>query len=187
MWWQGRETGLTQEQTSGQLERAWERKASVALTEFVLSEKLPKLLWQKVKTGGKDTSPARTLYSAGEVACKSCSNWGILLSNLSGSVGLLLRAGKVMLALKTLCLPWWALLPKGEGHFHTPDTASSGCHSWGAGGRGWLPWDAVNAIYCWQAKKQFKKESDCGLKHLISTTLVDKPCKTLLVSRRVKK
>lgn len=41
--------------------------------------------------------------------------------------------------------------------------------------------DAVNAIYCWQ----FKKESDCCLRRLISTALVDKPCKTLLVSRKV--
>lgn len=45
-----------------------------ALTAFVLSEKLSELLGQKVKAGGKDTSPARTLYSAGKVACKSFNN-----------------------------------------------------------------------------------------------------------------
>lgn len=36
-------------------------------------------------------------------------------------------------------------------------------------------------------KKQFKKESDCCLRQLISTILVDKPCRTLVVSRKVKK
>lgn len=121
--------------------------------------KVIKILWQKVKTGGKDRSPARTLYSAGKTACKSCNNWGILLSKLSCSVCLLWWAGKVILALKTLCFSSWALLPKEEGHFHTPDAASSGSQSWGQHGQGDCPsGDAVNAIYCWQAKKQFKTD-----------------------------